>query len=78
MDNLTHSLVGALAGQIGLKRKTGLALPTLIIAANLPDIDAVATLLSGHQHLALRRGLTPAALLQKLDESCSVHEYCVI
>lgn len=50
MDNLTHSLVGALAGQIGLKRKTGLALPTLIIAANLPDIDAVATLLSGQQH----------------------------
>lgn len=65
MDNLTHSLVGALAGQIGLKRKTGLALPTLIIAANLPDIDAVATLLSGHQHLAMRRGLThgPIAML---------------
>jgi len=65
MDNLTHSLVGALAGQMGLKRKTGLALPTLIIAANLPDIDAFATLLSGHQHLALRRGLThgPIAML---------------
>lgn len=65
MDNLTHSLVGALAGQMGLKRKTGLAMPTLIIAANLPDIDAVATLLSGHQHLALRRGLThgPVAML---------------
>jgi len=65
MDNLTHSLVGALAGQMGLKRKTGLALPTLIIAANLPDIDIVATLLSGHQHLAMRRGLThgPIAML---------------
>lgn len=65
MDNLTHSLVGALVGQMGLKRKTGLAMPTLIIAANLPDIDAVATLLGGHQHLALRRGLThgPIAML---------------
>lgn len=65
MDNLTHSLVGALAGQMGLKRKTGLAMPTLIIAANIPDIDAVATLLGGHQHLALRRGLThgPIAML---------------
>lgn len=65
MDNLTHSLVGALAGQMGLKRKTGLALPTLVIAANLPDIDAVVTLLSGHQHLAMRRGLThgPIAML---------------
>lgn len=58
MDNLTHSLVGALLGQMGLKRKTGLAMPTLIIAANLPDIDAIATLLGGHQHLAIRRGIT--------------------
>lgn len=58
MDNLTHSLAGALLGQMGLKTKTGLAMPTLIIAANLPDIDAVAVLLGGHQHLALRRGLT--------------------
>ena len=65
MDNLTHSLIGALAGQMGFKRKTGLAMPMLIIAANIPDIDAVATLLSGHQHLAIRRGLThgPIALL---------------
>ncbi len=58
MDNLTHSLVGAVLGQMGLKRKTGLAMPTLIIAANIPDIDAVAVLLGGHQHLALRRGIT--------------------
>jgi inner membrane protein len=58
MDNLTHSLAGAILGQMGLKTKTGLAMPTLIIAANLPDIDAVAVLLGGHQHLALRRGLT--------------------
>ena len=39
MDNLTHSLIGAALGQAGLKRKTGLAMPALIIAANLPDID---------------------------------------
>ena len=58
MDNLTHSLAGALIGQMGLKRKTGLAMPTLIIAANIPDIDAVAVLLGGHQHLAIRRGIT--------------------
>ncbi len=65
MDNLTHSLVGALLGQMGLKRKTGLAMPTLIIAANIPDIDAVATLLGGYQHLAIRRGIThgPIAML---------------
>lgn len=65
MDNLTHSLVGAVIGQMGLKRKTGLAMPTLIIAANIPDIDAVATLMGGHQHLAIRRGMThgPIAML---------------
>ncbi len=55
MDNLTHSLAGALLGQMGLKRLTGRAMPTLIIAANLPDIDAVATLL-GRESLAIRRG----------------------
>jgi inner membrane protein len=65
MDNLTHSLAGAILGQMGLKRRTGLAMPTLIIAANLPDIDAFAVLLGGHTHLALRRGIThgPIALL---------------
>ncbi|MDK2761535.1 MAG: metal-dependent hydrolase [Sphingopyxis sp.] len=64
MDNLTHGLVGALLGQLGLKKKTGLAMPTLIIAANLPDIDAVATIY-GLESLAMRRGIThgPIALV---------------
>ena len=65
MDNLTHSLAGAILGQMGLKKKTGLAMPTLIIAANLPDIDAVAVLMGGQGHLAMRRGIThgPIALM---------------
>ena len=65
MDNLTHSLAGAVLGQMGLKKKTGLGMATLIIAANIPDIDAVATLLDGVQHLAIRRGIThgPIAML---------------
>ncbi|QTD55976.1 metal-dependent hydrolase [Parasphingorhabdus cellanae] len=58
MDNLTHSLAGAVLGQLGLKKKTGLGMATLIIAANIPDIDAIATLLDGVQHLAIRRGIT--------------------
>ena len=64
MDNFTHSLAGWALGQAGLKRMTGLAVPTLIIAANLPDIDAVLSVL-GTQSLALRRGWThgPIALL---------------
>ncbi|MGP1352440.1 MAG: metal-dependent hydrolase [Parasphingopyxis sp.] len=65
MDNLTHSLAGAVLGQIGLKKKTGLGMATLIIAANIPDIDALAAVLGGHQHLAIRRGIThgPLAML---------------
>ena len=59
MDNLTHSLVGALIGQAGLKRRTGLAMPALVIGANLPDVDAACFFwLDGVQHLAFRRGIT--------------------
>ncbi|MCP5397281.1 MAG: metal-dependent hydrolase [Sphingomonadaceae bacterium] len=59
MDNLTHSLVGALLGQAGLKKKTGLAMPALIIGANLPDVDAACFLwLEGVEHLGFRRGIT--------------------
>lgn len=64
MDNLTHSLVGAILGQMGLKTKTGLAMPTLIIAANLPDIDAGCAIY-GIESLSMRRGIThgPIALI---------------
>ncbi len=59
MDNLTHSLAGAVLGQMGLKKKTGLAMPALIIGANLPDIDAACFFwLDGTQHLGFRRGIT--------------------
>lgn len=57
MDNLTHSLVGALIGQTGLKRRTGLAMPALVIGANLPDIDATCVAF-GTVSLGMRRGLT--------------------
>ncbi|KLE35698.1 metal-dependent hydrolase [Aurantiacibacter luteus] len=66
MDNLTHSLVGALIGQAGLKRRTGLAIPALIIGANLPDVDAACFFwLHGTEPLAFRRGIThgPPALV---------------
>ena len=70
MDNLTHSLVGAVMGQAGLKRTTGLAMPALIIGANIPDIDAACFFwLEGVEHLAFRRGIThgpPAMVLLPL------------
>lgn len=66
MDNLTHSMVGAVMGQMGLKRRTGLAMPALIIGANIPDIDAACFFwLDGAEHLGFRRGIThgPPALV---------------
>lgn len=63
MDNLTHTLVGAALGQAGLKRRTGLAMPALMIGANLPDIDVLG--LPFGENLAWRRGWThgPLALV---------------
>jgi inner membrane protein len=59
MDNLTHSLLGALIGQAGLKKKTGLAMPALVLGANLPDVDAACFFwLEGQGHLGFRRGIT--------------------
>lgn len=70
MDNLTHSLIGAVLGQCGLKKKTGLAMPALIIGANLPDVDVSCfAWTTGLEHLAFRRGIThgpPAMLLLPL------------
>ena len=64
MDNLTHSLIGAALAQCGLKRRTGLAMPAMILAANLPDIDAPCAVY-GVESLSMRRGVThgPIALI---------------
>ncbi len=56
MDNLAHTLAGAALGQAGLKRRTGLGMATLMIAANLPDLDAIGLLFG--ENLAWRRGWT--------------------
>jgi inner membrane protein len=63
MDNLAHTLAGAALGEAGLKRKSGLGMATLMLAANLPDIDALGLLVG--ENLAWRRGWThgPLALL---------------
>ena len=58
MDNLTHSLAGALLGRAGLQRLTGRAMPALIISANLPDIDRWIAPLIGLDPIAFHRGFT--------------------
>lgn len=60
MDNLCHTLVGAALAQSGLKRRTRLGTATLLIGANLPDLDML-SILSGHA-LAFRRGWTHGIL----------------
>jgi inner membrane protein len=58
LDNLTHSLVGALLGRMGLKRLTPRAMPALVVSANLPDIDSFVAPLFGIVPLAEHRGFT--------------------
>src|SRR3990167_6497262 len=60
MDNLCHTLVGSALAQSGLKRRTRLGTATLLIGANLPDLDML-SILSGHA-LAFRRGWTHGVL----------------
>ncbi|MBA2663864.1 MAG: metal-dependent hydrolase [Bradymonadaceae bacterium] len=62
MDNLAHSLLGATLAQAGLKRYSPLATATLVIGANLPDIDALTTVLGSDASLYYRRGLTHGVL----------------
>jgi inner membrane protein len=62
MDPLAHTLFGATMAEAGLKRKTALATATLIIGANIPDIDAAAMLISSDYALLMRRGWTHGIL----------------
>ncbi len=62
MDPLAHTLFGATMAEAGLKRKTALATATLIIGANIPDIDALAMLISPDYALWFRRGWTHSIL----------------
>ncbi len=58
MDNLCHTLVGAALAQSGLKKRSALGTATLLIAANLPDVDAFSLLWGRTAGFAFRRGMT--------------------
>ncbi len=60
MDNLTHSVAGALLGQMGLKRASRFALAGCILGANAPDIDVIAPLFLPVDNIAFHRGPTHA------------------
>jgi inner membrane protein len=61
MDNLCHTLAGAALAEAGLKRRTSLGVGTLLIAANLPDVD-VAVFLTDTLPMSFRRGWTHGVL----------------
>lgn len=58
MDPVCHTLVGASLGATGLARKTRFGMATLLVGANLPDIDAVTYGVSATTAYAVRRGVT--------------------
>jgi inner membrane protein len=62
MDNLCHTLVGAALAQAGLKKKTALATATLVLGANLPDVDVLAYAWGSDTALGFRRGWTHGVL----------------
>jgi inner membrane protein len=62
VENLAHTLVGGALGRAGLDRLTPLAMPTVLIAANLPDVDAVAGFWGGLAYLEHHRGVTHSIL----------------
>ncbi len=62
MDNLCHTLVGATIGECGARKWTPLATATLLIGANLPDVDARSYLGNHVTALGFRRGWTHGIL----------------
>ncbi len=60
MDNLAHTLAGAALGQAGLRHRTRYGMATLLVGANLPDVDVVSTFADAS--LAFRRGWTHGVL----------------
>jgi inner membrane protein len=65
MDNVCHTLIGAALGESGLKQRTRLGNATLMIAANLPDLD-VLVFATDTPSVAFRRGWTHGILAQAL------------
>lgn len=56
MDPLSHTLTGACLAEAGFTRTTTLATATLLIAANLPDIDGACYLVGSDFAFGARRG----------------------
>ncbi len=65
MENLSHTLTGWALGEAGLKQRTRFANATLMIAANLPDVD-VLVYATSTSAVSFRRGWTHGLLAQAI------------
>ena len=63
MDNVCHTLVGAACGAAGLNRRTRFGAATLMISANIPDMD-VLVFATNMPWIEFRRGWTHGILAQ--------------
>ena len=63
MDNVCHTLVGAACGAAGLSRRTRFGAATLMISANIPDLD-VLVFATNTPWIEFRRGWTHGILAQ--------------
>jgi inner membrane protein len=63
MDNVCHTLVGAACGAAGLNRRTRFGAATLMLSANIPDVD-VLVFATGAPWIEFRRGWTHGILAQ--------------
>jgi inner membrane protein len=62
MDPICHTLVGAALASTGLERKTRFGCATLILGANLPDVDVISYAWGEIAALGCRRGITHGVL----------------
>ena len=62
MDPVAHTLFGAALAETGLRRATRYAAATLLISANLPDIDVIAHVAGSDTSLYFRRGWSHGVL----------------
>jgi inner membrane protein len=56
LDNITHTLAGALLGQMGLKRRSRFAFAACLLGANAPDIDVFVPLAFPVDGIEFHRG----------------------
>jgi len=56
LDNITHTLAGALIAQMGLKRRSRFAFAACLLGANAPDIDVFAPLAFPVDGIEFHRG----------------------